>query len=210
MPEDLLKDGLSQYALENISASYVEDALKYLTELERWNAVHNLTAITDAYESVIRHILDSLSIKNLLKITPTLDMGSGAGLPGIPLALTQRDWPWYLVDSSSKRVQFLEYVCRKLQLTQVKPLWQRLEKGAPEIQVSQVVCRALGSITQCLEWARPWLTDEAQIILMRGHVQSEELQNLGKGFTLSHVESLEVPFLQETRHAVVIQFNRNS
>jgi len=192
---------------------YLEDEIKetqiallelYLDELLKWNRVYNLTAITNIEEMVIKHVLDSLSIKNHLKGERILDVGTGAGLPGIPLAIVFPDKHVTLLDSNSKKTCFLLHVVGKLQLKNVEVVHHRIETYQPSSCFSTIVTRAFSHIADFLDKTQHLICDGGIFLAMKGIYPKEELAQLSEDFKVKEVVSLQVPDLDAERHLVVL------
>ncbi|WP_297361363.1 16S rRNA (guanine(527)-N(7))-methyltransferase RsmG [Acidiferrobacter sp.] len=178
--------------------------LSYLETLARWNRVFNLTAIHDPEDMVERHILDSLAILPHLPTGRLLDMGSGAGLPGIPIAVLQARRSVTLLDRSRKRMDFLTEVVARLALTQVALAHGRVEDHAPEAPYAVITARAFASLNDIALSAGRLLAQGGVIAAMKGALPTEELATLAPPFTIQAVHALEVPGLAAKRHLVVL------
>ncbi|WP_297444761.1 16S rRNA (guanine(527)-N(7))-methyltransferase RsmG [Acidiferrobacter sp.] len=178
--------------------------LSYLETLARWNRVFNLTAIHDPEDMVERHILDSLAILPHLPTGRLLDMGSGAGLPGIPIAVLQARRSVTLLDRSRKRMDFLTEVVARLALTQVALAHGRVEDHAPEAPYAVITARAFASLNDIALSAGRLLAQGGVIAAMKGALPTEELATVAPPFTIQAVHALEVPGLAAKRHLVVL------
>ena len=178
--------------------------LSYLETLARWNRVFNLTAIHDPEDMVERHILDSLAILPHLPTGRLLDMGSGAGLPGIPIAVLQARRSVTLLDRSRKRMDFLTEVVARLALTQVALAHGRVEDHAPEAPYAVITARAFASLNDIALSAGRLLAQGGVIAAMKGALPTEELATVAPPFTIQAVHALEVPGLAARRHLVVL------
>ena len=178
--------------------------LSYLETLARWNRVFNLTAIHDPEDMVERHILDSLAILPYLPAGRLLDIGSGAGLPGIPIAVLQARRSVTLLDRSRKRMDFLTEVVARLALTQVALAHGRVEDHAPEAPYAVITARAFASLNDIALSAGRLLAQGGVIAAMKGALPTEELATVAPPFTIQAVHALEVPGLAAKRHLVVL------
>ena len=174
--------------------------------LQRWNRSYNLTAVRDPAGMITRHLLDSLSILPWVPGRRLLDAGTGAGLPGIPLAIARPDLDVTLLDSSGKKVRFLNNLRRELGLQNVHPVQARLEEYDPPAHFDAIVSRAFASLVAFAEAARH-LADKASLLAMKGRYPAAELEHLPDWVQLHSVEKLEVPGLQEDRHLVIMSVN---
>ncbi len=178
--------------------------LSYLETLARWNRVFNLTAIHDPEDMVERHILDSLAILPYLPAGRLLDIGSGAGLPGIPIAVLQARRSVTLLDRSRKRMDFLTEVVARLALTQVALAHGRVEDHAPEAPYAVITARAFASLNDIALSAGRLLAQGGVIAAMKGALPTEEIAAVAPPFTIQAVHALEVPGLAAKRHLVVL------
>ncbi len=199
-----LPAGLHELGLE-LPASVQAKALAYLTLLEKWNRVYNLTGVRDPREMVTRHLLDSFAIIPFVAGPRVLDIGTGAGLPGIPLALALPDMGFVLLDSSAKKVQFVRQVVTELDLQNVAVVCQRTQQYTPTTRFNTVVTRALASIKEILTMARALCTHGGRVLIMKGVFPTEELAEMPGGYEIVQVVPLRVPGLKARRHLVHIE-----
>jgi 16S rRNA (guanine527-N7)-methyltransferase len=178
--------------------------LAYLALLERWNRTYNLTAVKDSAQMVIRHLLDSLSIAPWVRAGRLLDAGTGAGLPGIPLALARPGLEVTLLDSSGKKVRFLNHVRRELGLENITPVQERLESYSDDTPYQAIVSRALTDLASFARAARHLALAPTRLLAMKGKRPERELRDLPQWVRIDSVEKLTVPGLQEDRHLVIM------
>lgn len=183
-------------------------ALTYLALLQKWNRVYNLTGVRDAHGMVTRHLLDSLAIIPFVAGPRVLDIGTGAGLPGIPLALALPDMEFVLLDSSSKKVQFVRHVVTELALDNVAVVCQRAQQYVPPVRFDTVVTRALASIKAVLAMAQPLCAPGGRMLIMKGAFPSKELAEVPGGYNIVQVAHLQVPGLRARRHLVHVEPGR--
>jgi len=177
---------------------------RYLDLVVKWNKVHNLTAILDPQRMVIEHLVDSLSIAHLLRPSRILDVGSGAGLPGIPLAVVRPQWRFTLLDASQKRCAFLRQAAIELTLSNVDIACARVEQFRPQASFDTIVSRAFAETTIFAQNACRLLTNDGVMIAMKGVYPEDELTRLPAGVRLLEVVKLDVPGLVAQRHAVLM------
>ncbi len=179
--------------------------LAYLALLQHWNTAYNLTAIRDPLEMVTRHLLDSISILPWLQAGgPVLDAGTGAGLPGVPLAILRPDLEFTLLDSAGKKIRFLRQVRRELGLHNIHPVQARLEKHEPEQGYQCIISRAFSSLKDFAEASRQLMTQETRLLAMKGRDPQAECTGLPDWIRVDEVQELSVPGLQEQRHLVIM------
>lgn len=177
--------------------------IAYLTELRRWSKAYNLTAILDPHEMVIRHVLDSLSIAPWVH-GRVLDVGTGAGLPGIPLAIMDPELDVTLLDSTAKKVRFLSHVARTLGLQNVEPVHARIEEYRSLAPFDTVVSRAFSQVKDLAGATRHLLGPRSRLLAMKGQRPDDELSGLPDWIGVEAVEKLAVPGLHAERHLVIM------
>jgi len=189
----------------DISQSSQDHFLKYLDLLQRWNKAFNLTAITDPEEMVWLHILDSLSIQPYLHGDRIIDVGTGAGLPGIPLALINPEKQFILLDSNSKKTRFLTQAKAELGLQNIEVIHSRCEDFQPDKKFTSIVSRAFSSIRVMLETTQHLLAPEGQFLAMKGVYPEEEINDIPPQFKVVGVHKLIIQGLAALRHLVCIE-----
>jgi 16S rRNA (guanine527-N7)-methyltransferase len=177
--------------------------LDYLALLARWNRTYNLTAVDQPVEMVARHLLDSLSILPWLSGQRVLDAGTGAGLPGVPLAVACPDRHFVLVDGNGKKIRFLRQVRRELGLDNIEPLHQRLESLPVEPVPDTITARALAPLERLVGWHRPWLDRGARLLAMKAGLEENERAGVPDAYNVEIID-LEVPGLGARRCLAII------
>lgn len=178
--------------------------LQYLKLLQKWNRVYNLTAVRDPHEMVARHILDSLAIVPCIKGCRVADIGTGAGLPGIPLALALPEIRFVLLDRSAKKARFVLQAVTELGLSNVDVVRERAEQYQPTQAFDTLVTRALAPIADVLAAAGHLCADGGRILIMKGGYPTQELASVPAHYRVTEVQALRVPGLNAKRHLVVI------
>lgn len=176
---------------------------EYLSELLRWNKAFNLTAITEPGEMVVRHLLDSLSIAPWVH-GRILDVGTGAGLPAIPLAIMDPELDVIALDSTAKKVRFMLHIVRHLNLQNVEPMHARIEEYTALAPFDTVVSRAFASISDFANATRHLLGPHTRLLAMKGQRPDDELEALPGWIEVEAVEKLAVPGLHAERHLVIM------
>jgi 16S rRNA (guanine527-N7)-methyltransferase len=202
--EDFLTQTL-QASGYTFSPLVCQQLTQYLLLMQRWNAVFNLTAIDDFADMVHLHILDSLVISPYLQGSRIIDVGTGAGLPGIPLALTQTDKQFVLLDSNSKKTRFLTQVILDLKITNVEVVHARCEDFQPVPKFDSIVSRAFSSIAVMLEKTQHMLATNGQFLAMKGTYPASEIAAMPPDFAMLSAHKLELKDLAVERHLVCIQ-----
>ena len=182
----------------------VRQLLSYLELLVRWNASYNLTAVREPLEMISRHLLDSLSVLPWIRGEHLLDAGTGAGLPGIPLAIMRPELTVTLLDSTGKKIRFLRHVKRRLNLENTRPVQARLESWQAEEVPACIISRAFSKLTSFVESSRHLAARDTMLLAMKGKYPETELEALPDWIRVHSVEKLHVPGLQEDRHLVIM------
>jgi 16S rRNA (guanine527-N7)-methyltransferase len=201
---------LSQGALElgvELSAQQHEQLLAYLALLIKWNKAYNLTAVRDPDEMVSRHLLDSLSVVPFVSEAGDnwLDVGSGGGMPGIPLAILFPERQFTLLDSNGKKTRFLTQVKLELQLANLQVIHSRVEAFTPAVPFSGICSRAFSSLEDFSNWTRHLGDGNTQWLAMKGVHPDDELQALPADFSLTATHVLKVPGCQGQRHLLILR-----
>lgn len=198
--------GLAALQLE-LDEGVVERLLDYVDLLARWNATYNLSAVRDPVDMVTRHLLDSLSVLPHVAGASLADLGTGAGLPGIPLAIATPPRAVTLVDSNGKKTRFLRAAVRELGLGNVRVVEARVEQA--EGVYDCITARAFASLADMLDWGGHLLAAHGTWLALKGRYPQDELAALPPGFGVERVLPLRVPGLDAERHVVVIKRVRN-
>jgi 16S rRNA (guanine527-N7)-methyltransferase len=198
-----LKNGAQQ-----LDVALPQDAalkmLRLLDELDEWNQRMNLTAIRDRAQQVTKHLLDSLSVARFLHGDRIIDIGTGAGFPGLPLAIASPDRHFTLLDSTAKKLKFIDHVCSTLGLENVETVHSRAEAFRPKERYDIVISRAVGPVQTFVKWTGHLCTGGGRLLAMKGRYPTDELSPLPSGWKLATVHRLAVPGLDEERHLVEI------
>lgn len=195
-----IQQGCDDLAL-TLSEQQQQQLLDYVVLLGKWNKVYNLTSVRDIDEMVSRHLLDSLAILPYLSGASLLDVGSGGGLPGIPLSIARPDLAVTLLDSNSKKTRFLQQVKAELGLDNVTVVHARIEQ-ADLPQFEMVTARAFSTIGDIIDLTGGHCHDAGKLLLMKGVYPESELETLGDDFSLHSVHVLDVPGSDGQRHLV--------
>jgi 16S rRNA (guanine527-N7)-methyltransferase len=175
-----------------------------LEELAHWNRRFNLTAITDLESMVSHHVLDSLAVHRYLHGASIADVGTGAGFPGLPLALVNPERRFSLIDSNGKKIRFVSHAVRTLGLMNVEPLQARAETLRPERPFDTVLARAFAPLPQLLEAVAPLCGSETQVLAMKGKWPQSELDAVPRSWRMAESHTLTVPGLAEARCLIVL------
>ena len=175
-----------------------------LEELARWNNRFNLTGITDLESMVTHHLLDSLAVHRYLHGQSIADVGTGAGFPGLPLALVNPERRFTLIDSNGKKIRFVSHAVRTLGLMNVEPLQARVETLRPERPFDTVLARAFAPLPQLLEAVAPLCGSSTRVLAMKGKWPQSELEGLPRLWRVAESHTLSVPGLAEARCLIVL------
>ena len=218
MNEGLLALGIQELGL-NLSDTNIADLELFLQEMGRWNQVHNLTAIEGEQDSVRLHLIDSIAVLPVMKqflneLSPKIaDLGSGGGLPAIPIAIVQPEWRLTLIEAVRKKTAFLQHVRGKLKLKNIQVLSERVEDVAVQqpAQFDAVISRAFTSLARFLDLSLPLLKPSGLVFAMKGKRADEEMQEVSMDdWQLLADEPLHIPNLSVERRLLVLRPMRKS
>jgi 16S rRNA (guanine527-N7)-methyltransferase len=199
-----LRRGLDALQL-TLSAEVERRLLQYIALVEKWNSVYNLTAVRDADKMLTHHVFDSLAVVPYFEGHEIVDVGSGAGLPGIPGALARADARFTLIEASHKKSAFLRQAAIELQLTNVDIQQVRAEAWRPERRFETVVSRAFSDLSEFVSVAGHLCCESGLIAAMKGVYPWDELNAIPRGFRVEEVKPISVPGLDAQRHLVLIR-----
>ncbi|HFW5679416.1 TPA: 16S rRNA (guanine(527)-N(7))-methyltransferase RsmG, partial [Salmonella enterica subsp. enterica serovar Typhimurium] len=171
----------------------------YVYMLHKWNKAYNLTSVRDPNEMLVRHILDSIVVAPYLQGQRFIDVGTGPGLPGIPLAIVLPDAHFTLLDSLGKRVRFLRQVQHELKLENITPVQSRVEAYPSEPPFDGVISRAFASLNDMVSWCHHLPGEKGRFYALKGQLPGDEIASLPDNFSVESVEKLRVPQLEGER-----------
>ena len=196
-----LLDGARALALD-LDEAQLAKLVAHLDLLDDWNTRMNLTAIRDRPSQLTKHLLDSLAVQPYLVGQRIADVGSGAGFPGIPLAIVEPGRQFALIESTGKKCRFLEHVRDTLGLANVEVVQSRAESYRPEVRFDTVLARAVGPLADLVKVAGSLVVGGGRLLAMKGRYPADELAAHLKGWKVAAVHPLTVPGLAEERHLV--------
>jgi 16S rRNA (guanine527-N7)-methyltransferase len=199
----MLQAAAKQFGLE-ISDADCARMMRLLDELDVWNERMNLTAIRERSQQITKHLLDSLSVQPFLRGTRIIDIGTGAGFPGLPLAIVNPERSFTLLDSTAKKLKFIDHVTQLLEIPNVTTVHARAESYRPEKRFDTVISRAVGPVERFVKWAGHLCVGGGRLLAMKGRYPAGELESLPSGWKIAAVHRLTVPGLDEERHLVEI------
>tara|TARA_R100001129_G_scaffold109855_1_gene75377 strand:+ start:53 stop:673 length:621 start_codon:yes stop_codon:yes gene_type:complete len=201
--KEQLKELLKQAQL-TLSESQIEQQLALVGLLDKWNKAYNLTSVRNPKDMLTRHIMDSLAVRQYLQGQRFIDVGTGPGLPGLPLAIAEPDKEFVLLDSLGKRIRFIRQVCHELKLTNVTPVQARVEDYQDEKKFDGVISRAFASLNDMLSWCEHLPSDKGRFYALKGLYPQEELDELSANYKTESIEQINVPGIDASRHIVII------
>lgn len=203
-----LQRGCAQSGI-TLSADAQSKLLDYLALLHKWNKVYNLTAIRNPQQMVSHHLLDSLAVMPHLWAGRWLDVGCGAGLPGVVLAIAQSDWQFTLLDSNSKKTSFVQQAIIELGLQNVSVYCARVEEWQPAERFDGIISRAFTGLGEFIGRTRHLMAPQGRWAAMKG-TPEQELAGVPGGYRVERVIPLQVPGLHAARSLVIVSSNSHS
>ena len=201
-----LESGLARMGLD-VTSSAVDGLLVYMDLLKEWSGTYNLVAPRERDFLLARHVLDSLSITRWLQQGSLLDVGTGAGLPGLPLAIIRPEMEATLLDSAGKKIRFIRHVGRTLKMANIHPLHQRVEALAENTAFANITSRAFASLKEFVQAVRPCADEDTLLLAMKGAYPGQEVEELPGWVNVKSVEQLTVPYLHAERHLVIMSIS---
>ncbi len=177
----------------------------YVEMLNKWNKAYNLTSVRDPEEMLVKHILDSIIVSTHLQGERFIDVGTGPGLPGIPLAIMCPDKHFHLLDSLGKRIRFIKQALHELKIENVMPIQSRVEEFQPEEKFDAVLSRAFASMVDMVSWCHHLTKAETGLFLaLKGQLPQGEIDELPAWCCVTDIKALNVPQLEGERHLVTL------
>ncbi len=199
-----LLDSAQQVGVE-LTESQATLLLSYLELLNKWNKAYNLTAVRNPEDMLYRHLIDSLSVVSWVKGKKIIDVGTGPGLPGIPLAILFPETHFTLLDSNGKKTRFLTQCQLELKLNNITVVHDRVENFRPEVPFDQVISRAFSAIENMVNWCDHLVDGEGRFLAMKGLFPKEEITSLPEKYQVEESHELQVPGCDGERHLIIIR-----
>lgn len=181
---------------------------QYLLRIEKWNRIHNLTAIKHPQDMLYQHVMDSLAVLPHITGPSIIDVGSGAGLPGIPVALARPDWRVSLVESNQKKASFLQQVKIELALPNVEVIAKRIEDYREDNRVNTIITRAFSDLGEFIQLTRQLVPENnvnCRWVAMKANCSDSELKQVQAPFSIEKIVPLTVPGLNAARQLIIIK-----
>lgn len=188
-----------------VSERQREQLVGYVELLNKWNKAYNLTSVRDPQEMLVKHILDSIIVSTHLQGERFIDVGTGPGLPGIPLAIMNPEKEFHLLDSLGKRIRFIKQVVHELKIENVTPIQSRVEEYQLEDKFDGVLSRAFASMVDMVEWCHHLpKADTGRFLALKGQLSQDEIAELPEWCCVTDIKPLKVPQLEGERHLVIL------
>ncbi len=201
---DILMQGSESLSL-TLSPQQAEKLVGYVERIDKWNKAYNLTSVRDPEQMMVKHILDSIAVAPFIDGKRIIDVGTGPGLPGIPLSVMLPDSSFTLLDSLGKRVRFMKQCAFELGLNNVTPVHSRVEDHKPDQPYDIVLSRAFASLKDMLHWCEHLVDSSGVFVALKGQFPQSEIDEVSDHFRIESVKALSVPDLEGERHLVNIR-----
>ncbi|TDF36268.1 16S rRNA (guanine(527)-N(7))-methyltransferase RsmG [Alteromonadaceae bacterium M269] len=188
----------------DVSSEQIQLLVAFVERINKWNKAYNLTSVRDPREMLIKHIMDSIVVAPFLEGQRFIDVGTGPGLPGIPLAIMRPDCHFVLLDSLGKRVRFMKQMVFELGIANIEPIHSRVENHQPEVKFDAVLSRAFASLKDMLHWCQHLVDFKGKFLALKGVIPEDELADLSDEFEHVRTDKLVVPHLDGERHLITL------
>ncbi|KJY68642.1 16S rRNA methyltransferase [Vibrio coralliilyticus] len=198
-------DALIEQTTLEVSDNQRDQLVGYVEMLNKWNKAYNLTSVRDPSDMLVKHILDSIVVSSHLQGQRFIDVGTGPGLPGIPLSIMNPDKEFYLLDSLGKRIRFIKQVLHELKIDNVTPIQSRVEEFQPQDKFDGVLSRAFASMVDMVEWCHHLPKAQTGCFMaLKGQLPQDEIDQLPDWCSVTDIKALQVPELEGERHLVIL------
>lgn len=203
-----LRGGLTRLIAKTaltVTDRQVDQLIELVLMLNKWNKAYNLTSVRDPRQMLVRHIMDSILVAPYVNGEYIADVGTGPGLPGLPLAIMHPSKHFVLIDSLGKRMNFIRQVVHQLGLTNVSVVQSRVEAYQPDRTFDSVLSRAFASLADMVTWCHHLPSAQGQFVALKGQLDPQELQTIPSGYQIAATHRIEVPELDAERHVVIVK-----
>lgn len=187
-----------------VTKDQISQLVGFVQMIDKWNKTYNLTSVRDVESMLLKHIMDSIVVAPHLTQNHYIDVGTGPGLPGIPLAIMLPEKHFTLLDSLGKRVRFMKQVAYELKLDNIQPVQSRVEDYVSPHPLKGVLSRAFASLNDMLNWCQHLIGNDGTFIALKGQLPQQEIDDLPAGFAVTEIVQLQVPELDGDRHLIKI------
>jgi 16S rRNA (guanine527-N7)-methyltransferase len=188
-----------------LSQDKIITLVAFVLLMQKWNKAYNLSSVRDPEQMLVRHIMDSLVVSPFIHANQIADVGTGPGLPGIPLAIMFPEKQFTLIDSLGKRIRFIKQACYELNIQNVEAIEARVEDVKPDPGFDIVLSRAFASLADMLNWCEHLVAKNGEFLALKGQLHQDELAQVPSRFVVADTKALVVPSLIGERHVVSIQ-----
>ncbi|MEP4890684.1 MAG: 16S rRNA (guanine(527)-N(7))-methyltransferase RsmG [Aliiglaciecola sp.] len=188
-----------------VSEQQRQSLVDFVLLMNKWNKAYNLTSVRDPQQMLIKHIVDSIVVAPHLDRNHYIDVGTGPGLPGIPLSIMHPDKHFVLLDSLGKRVRFMKQAAFELDLKNIEPVQSRVEQYSSDTPLDGVLSRAFASIKDMLHWCQHLVDSQGEFLALKGQYPEQEIALLPEGFEVLESIKLDIPVLEGERHLIKIR-----
>ncbi|WP_100657553.1 16S rRNA (guanine(527)-N(7))-methyltransferase RsmG [Alteromonas flava] len=199
-----LESGVKELGL-TLSEAQLVALVRYIELMDKWNKAYNLTSVRDPHDMLTKHILDSLAVVPFIHAKHYIDVGTGPGLPGIPLAIACPQAHFTCLDSLGKRVRFMKQVVHELKLQNVEPVQSRVEQHQPEQFYDGVLSRAFASLQDMLHWCQHLVDSSGEFLALKGQYPQDELADIPENISVVSTHKLQVPYLIGERNIILLK-----
>lgn len=189
----------------DVSEQQKDQLINFVLLIHKWNKAYNLTSVRDPQQMLIKHIIDSIVVAPYLTQQRYIDVGTGPGLPGIPLSIMHPDKHFVLLDSLGKRVRFMKQAGFEMGLTNIEPVQSRVEQYQSDLPLDGVLSRAFASIKDMLHWCQHLVDSQGEFLALKGQYPEQEIALLPEGFEVVESVELDIPALDGDRHLIKIR-----
>ena len=200
----LLQKSVNQLDIK-VSEPQQQKLIAFVLMMDKWNKAYNLTSVRNPKDMVLKHLVDSIVIAPHLSGQVYIDVGTGPGLPGIPLAILHPELTFILLDSLGKRVRFMKQVAYELKIDNIQPVQSRVEDYQSSLVIDGVISRAFASLKDMLHWCQHLVDSSGLFLALKGQLPEEEISQLPAEYSVVDIIKLQVPGLEGDRHLVKIQ-----